>query len=579
MNKTVNINIGGFFFHVDEDAYQKLSTYFDAIKRSLSNTSGKDEIMKDIEMRVAELFTERQKSDKHVISILDVEQVITIMGQPEDYRIDDDAESPKNETFYIPNKTKKLYRDIDTNILGGVGAGLGHYLGVDAIWIRLLLIVLLIGSAGTMTFIYLIFWILLPEAKTTSERLEMRGEPVNLSNIEKKVREGFDRVSEEVQKIDYDKFGRHAKSGAEKITSSFGELIQKLLHLFGKIIGAFILIISISTLASLIIGVLTVGTASFFFVPWQANVDAVLASGFPLWLIVLLGTFAIGIPFFFLMLLGLKLLVSNLKTMGSFAKYSLVALWFISVGTLIFFGINQARSSAYHGKVIEKINLNISENDTLQIKLRHNENLSNDITDWTNLDFIENYQGSDFLYSNTVKIKVLYTETELPYMQIEKLSKGKSTTDAKKRASKINYFYEIKENQIIFDNYLLTKLSNQSRDQEVILKLYLPKGFKIMPDISLKSNNYYFSDASENQYLKRKIGYQNKVYAINETYWDCLNCDDIEEEILSEETETTILTIDSQGVKIKKGNNTSISELEQLEINENGIIIKTQNND
>ena len=579
MNKTVNINIGGFFFHVDEDAYQKLSTYFDAIKRSLSNTSGKDEIMKDIEMRVAELFTERQKSDKHVISILDVEQVITIMGQPEDYRIDDDAESPKSETFYIPNKTKKLYRDIDTNILGGVGAGLGHYLGVDAIWIRLLLIVLLIGSAGTMTFIYLIFWILLPEAKTTSERLEMRGEPVNLTNIEKKVREGFDRVSEEVQKIDYDKYGRHAKSGAEKITSSLGELIQKLLRLLAKIIGAFIVIISISTLASLIIGVLTVGTASFFFVPWQANVDAVLASGFPLWLIVLLGTFAIGIPFFFLMLLGLKLLVSNLKTMGNISKYSLMALWFISVGTLIFFGINQARSSAYTGKVIEKVNLNISENDTLKIKLRHNESLSNDIKDWTNLDFIENYQGSDFLYSNTVKIKVLYTETELPYLQIEKLSKGKSTTDAKKRASNINYFYEIKENQIIFDNYLLTKISNQSRDQEVSLKLFMPKGYKIMPDISLKSNDYYFSDASENQYLKSKSGYHEKVYIISQTDWKCLNCDDIEQEILSEETETTILTIDSQGVKIKKGNATSKSELEQLEINENGIIIKTQNND
>ena len=106
MNKTVNINIGGLFFHIDEDAYQKLSRYFDAIKRSLSNSSGKDEIMKDIEMRVAELFTERQKSDKHVINNVDVDQVVAVMGQPEDYRIDDDAEASKNEPFYVPNKTK-----------------------------------------------------------------------------------------------------------------------------------------------------------------------------------------------------------------------------------------------------------------------------------------------------------------------------------------------------------------------------------------------------------------------------------------------------------------------------------------
>ena len=106
MNKTVNINIGGLFFHIDEDAYQKLSRYFDAIKRSLSNSSGKDEIMKDIEMRVAELFTERQKSDKHVINNKDVDEVVAVMGQPEDYRIDDETEEPKTFNYNSTGKRK-----------------------------------------------------------------------------------------------------------------------------------------------------------------------------------------------------------------------------------------------------------------------------------------------------------------------------------------------------------------------------------------------------------------------------------------------------------------------------------------
>lgn len=110
MNKTVNINIGGLFFHIDEDAYQKLSRYFDAIKRSLSNSSGKDEIMKDIEMRVAELLTEQQKSDKHVINLKDVDQVVAVMGQPEDYRIDDDNQEPSSANFTSSGRKKTVSR-------------------------------------------------------------------------------------------------------------------------------------------------------------------------------------------------------------------------------------------------------------------------------------------------------------------------------------------------------------------------------------------------------------------------------------------------------------------------------------
>ena len=97
MNKTVNINLGGMFFHIDEDAFQKLTRYFDAIKRSLSNSSGHDEIIKDIEMRVSELLNEKQKSDKHVVGLKDVDEVIAVMGQPEDYKIEDDK---TNEQSY-----------------------------------------------------------------------------------------------------------------------------------------------------------------------------------------------------------------------------------------------------------------------------------------------------------------------------------------------------------------------------------------------------------------------------------------------------------------------------------------------
>ena len=151
MNKTVNINLGGLFFHIDEEAYQKLTHYFEAIKRSLSNTSGQEEILKDIEMRIGELISEKHSNDKQVISFKEVEEIIAVMGRPEDYRIDGDEPI---EATYIPtgNKvTKKLYRDTENGMIGGVLAGLGHYFGVDKVWLRVFLLILVFaGGTGIL---------------------------------------------------------------------------------------------------------------------------------------------------------------------------------------------------------------------------------------------------------------------------------------------------------------------------------------------------------------------------------------------------------------------------------------------
>jgi copper chaperone CopZ len=113
MNKTVNINLGGMFFHIDEDAYLKLTRYFDAIKRSLSKSSGQDEIIKDIEMRV-ELLTENQKTDKQVVGLKEVDQVIAVMGQPEDYIIEEDNHDTHSYSG-APRKTKKIIPRLKRN--------------------------------------------------------------------------------------------------------------------------------------------------------------------------------------------------------------------------------------------------------------------------------------------------------------------------------------------------------------------------------------------------------------------------------------------------------------------------------
>ncbi len=273
MNKTVNINLGGMFFHIDEDAYQKLSRYFDAIKRSLSDSNGQDEIIKDIEMRIAELVAEKHTSDKQVISLKELDEIIAIMGQPEDYRIEPDGE-PTQNTYAANNvqgrTNKKLYRDKDTGMIGGVAAGLGHYFGIDAVWIRIFLVIMVIAGFGSGILAYIILWVVMPEAVTTSEKLEMKGEPITISNIEKKVKEEFEAVSEKIKNAPYDKMGNQVKTGVDKFTGSASDVLMTILKIFAKIIGVFLIISAMATLIMLFIGVFTLGTSASIDFPWQS---------------------------------------------------------------------------------------------------------------------------------------------------------------------------------------------------------------------------------------------------------------------------------------------------------------------
>lgn len=124
--------------------------------------------MNDIESRISELFSEKLTSEKQVLGLKEVDEVIAIMGQPEDYRVEDDSTSQPNYT-YTSTGSKKLYRDKDSGILGGVASGLGHYFGIDVVWIRIILVLLVVAGFGTGILAYLVLWIVTPEAVTTSK--------------------------------------------------------------------------------------------------------------------------------------------------------------------------------------------------------------------------------------------------------------------------------------------------------------------------------------------------------------------------------------------------------------------------
>lgn len=576
MNKTVNINLGGMFFYIDEDAYQKLSRYFEAIKRSLTNSNGQDEIIKDIEMRIAELFSEKHSNGKQVISLRELDEVIAVMGQPEDYRIDnDDAEEPKANYTYQNRPIKKLYRDKDGGMIGGVLAGLGHYFGVDKVWIRIIFLALFFAY-GTGLLAYIILWIVMPEAVTTSEKLEMTGEPVNISNIEKKVREEFDNVSEKIRNVNYDQMGNQVKTGADRIASNAGKVFMTIFNVFAKILGVILILTALPILVMLLIGIFTVGTSAFVEFPWSDFIQAGNFSDFPVWTFGLLVFFAVGIPFFYLMILGFKLLITNMKSLGNVVNYTLFALWIIAIGLLITIGVNQMMEYSTQGRVISKKELTMNPQDTLQIKFIHNDYYSNTVNDQTDFRIVQNTANQRVIYSNHVDLIIAKTDEKVPYLQVEKKAKGRDLSVAKEKSEKIEYGFKFENNQLILDNYFVSAFQHKFRDQEVQLILYLPEGTKFKVDRSVEDYN-----DSDEDFFNLRTNSTDYIYQVGNSKVDCLNCANAGNEFgdLKNDNDTTSDTIREVILKVN-GKEIITSEkvnskTTSLKIDGNGIIIKT----
>lgn len=575
MNKTVNINLGGMFFHIDEDAFQKLSRYFEAIKRSLTNSNGQDEIIKDIEMRIAELFTEKHSAGKQVISIRELDEVIAVMGQPEDYRLDNEEnEQPRTSYTYQNKSIRKLYRDKDGGMIGGVLAGLGHYFGIDKVWIRIFFLILFFAY-GTGFLAYIILWIVMPEAVTTSEKLEMTGEPVNISNIEKKVREEFDNVSEKIKNVNYDEMGNHVKTGADRIASNAGKVFMSIFKVFAKFLGVILILSSLPLLVMLLIGIFTLGTSAFVEFPWSDFIQAGNFSDFPVWTFGLLVFFAIGIPFFYLMILGFKLLITNMKSLGNVVNYTLFALWIIAIGLLITVGVNQMMEYSTEGRSVSKQTLAMNPQDTLQIKFRHNDYFAKNVNEHTDFQIAQDSANQRVLYSNNVNFTIEKTDEKMPYLQIEKQAQGRDLGVAKNKAEKIQYGFKFENNQLILDNYILTDFKNKFRDQEVELTLYLPKGTLFKVDHSVE--NY---DQSNDEFFNLHYSSDEYIYQVENAQVKCLNCPTDENEWNDVESESNTTSSDTIREVILRVNGKEIitsettSKTTELSVDKNGIIIK-----
>jgi phage shock protein PspC (stress-responsive transcriptional regulator) len=190
MKITVSINLGGYSFNIDEDAYAELKRYLKNLELNFAGDESSSEILSDIETRMAELFRIKITSYKQVIDINDVRQAISVLGTPEDIS---DNDGPSSRDKFSSPGYHRMYRDTDHRIIGGVCSGMGAYWNIDPLIIRIIFVALALGG-GLGVLVYLILYIVIPEAKTTAQKIEMKGNPVNIHNIKESVKKEFDTV-------------------------------------------------------------------------------------------------------------------------------------------------------------------------------------------------------------------------------------------------------------------------------------------------------------------------------------------------------------------------------------------------
>lgn len=253
MKRTVTANISGIVLHIEEDAYKKLESYLQQIREHLAGDEGLEEIMEDIEGRIAELFRERLTKGKEVITEADVDRTVEILGRPEAFGDGEaseaeEASGTESEEEGRPGPEKRVYRNPDDKVLGGVCSGISAYLAWDPLWLRLAFVVAVL-AAGFGPIIYLVLWVIVPKARTRSEKLHMRGEAVNLDNLKKKMKEESeglkDRFGRFKKGMERDAFNRKGQAVSSKLKELFQGIFYWVGKSFEKIGGALLVLLGV----------------------------------------------------------------------------------------------------------------------------------------------------------------------------------------------------------------------------------------------------------------------------------------------------------------------------------------------
>ncbi len=452
MNKTISISLAGFSFIIEEQAYEKLNKYLQALRNSLEKDEA-DEVMYDIEIRIAEIF--RENLDKReVVNSDDVEKVIAQIGTPEAI----EGQSEENAEQEIPQeKTKKeLFRDMKRGKIAGVCAGLAQYFGMDISLMRIIWILVFIFTVGFVSVVaYVILWIVLPEAETASDFLKMQGKPIN-----------FDSLKEAGQRVS--SFYNENKSEIAKTGADIWKVVRIVL-------GCIMAILAVKFLISLFLSLLVLlGGWDFQFLGMYEDLDE-FNFIFDLndetrYVFMAIVTIAILIPTIVFIALSTKLFFpkTKIRYWGFLAGFLTILLIILGV----YFGLSVSKKQLiYSGNNVqeERVSINTQSN-VLTLDLKR-------------VEIPQNFRAyGDDVFSDKKKI---YKEDEpdvyitrrhdvkQPYIMIRKQADGYNVPIG------LSVPVEVSGNAVLLPNYISYSYDQRFRDYDVSYELVIPETMEI----------------------------------------------------------------------------------------------------
>lgn len=607
MNKVININFQGRILPIEEMAYETLKQYIESLRVYFANEEGRDEIINDIECRIAELCEDRLKKGTVCIAVGDIDLIITSIGRPADFEAQDGFEASASQSQQNSNQNnyqnnnrnnyqntsgsnysnfnsssnrpkrlyrdeqnkvlggvcsgianyfviepwivrilwffliglnvlvyiilwiavpstsvkevggvrKRLFRDIDKKIIGGVAAGLSKYFGIQVWIIRILFLIPFIRfvvnfehmhlfqfwdapdfpnflditfSPGAV-FIYIVLWLVLPEAKTSADKLEMVGEKVDLNSIKNTIQNDMEGFSKRAQSWGSDLYNRNksnAESNKEGTTTASNnessnhstEKRKGLLYYIGRFITLSIKVFVYFILAvvgiSLLAALFGIGVAATALLPLKSFL---LEEGAQTWSVI--GTILL---FVWVPILGIVTAVirkfAGLKKANVWVRSSFIALWVVGWVMLFYFGSSLGNSFSRHNIPTEQsVALTNPTIDYVEItaapKMKYYEN------HWFQIEPFQGFSDEDTVYVRNLRIRIVQSINDSFQVKIVKLSNGKTVQNANDLANKINFELTQQDSMLYLDRGIGINKIHKFRNQHIIMTIAVPIGKRI----------------------------------------------------------------------------------------------------
>lgn len=502
MKKTVSVNIKGMNFLIEEDAYELLQDYMNRLSHGLRNEKDSKDIIEDIEMRITELCTSRLNDKKQVIEIEDIQLILDTLGDPSQYLDDEDSTTQEfkesaNQKTYQQDRERHLFRDLENASIAGVCAGIANYFNIDVIIIRaIFLIMFFFGGFGFP--LYVILWIVVPKAKSTIEKLRMRGKPITVDSVKEEVEAAAKR------------FETETKSFANRIRREdhLSHRFSSLGRIIGAVVGVFLIMKGLFFLVMFMIfgvfGVRVIPVQSdngYLSLPELAQMTIETQTDYNWgYAGAMIAAFSI---IFFLLLLGIKLVFRIRNRWSRLSLISLFVTGFIGSMMVLVIGLKTGRELTIHGELEQEIGTYYGEQLTIVPHLssyaNNNKFRIKSDGDWGMLGI-----KGDKISEAGIRIHYRLSSDSLFHVYQTMSAHSHAHKAALTKAKNIHHSMSVDSNIVNLNNYYTYPITDKMRIQEVEIYIEIPTGKTVKINnetIRLGENTYNDKEFEEKGHL------------------------------------------------------------------------------